>query len=185
MKGYTYLDNDRGLTLIELMVAITIAIVVLAPIYEVLLTGNKVQIKSFSQVDLQEKTQQVLLELVEGKVVDGLRTGGLRQASQAPSMVAVDTNKGIAFASAGKLVTYYLEDSKIFYKDDAYQGTVPLNFSGGSPVLENVQSFQIQEFIDLGSTKKSYQVTIHAAKALPANGQNAVTFSTRVVPRNQ
>lgn len=183
MKVLAYLKDSRGLTLIELMVTITIAIVVLAPVYEVLLTGNRVQVKSFGQVEIQEKTQQVLNQLVEGKINGSSKVGGLREAGQ--NQIAIDPVRGIAFVSSGRLVTYYFINQKIYYLDQVYSNQ-PVQVNdislSGNPLLDDVQSFSNQ--IVMVEGKKMYQISINAGKRLASGGKKEITLTTEVRPRN-
>lgn len=181
-KLKSLLVDNRGLTLIELMVAITMAIIVLMPIYELLITGNKVQIKAFDQADLQEKTQLILNQLVEGKGSGELRVGGLREAKS--TQVGVNQAKGIAFVAGNKRITYYLKDNKIYYKEDSPSEGIPaVADEGGATVLENVTSFVIEKS-EVSPGQNLYKISINAGKAVPNAGKNEVTMSTMVRPRN-
>lgn len=175
--------DTKGTTLIELMMTTAILSLVLVSLYSFLLMGNKIQNSAVTQSDLQRFGQKVLQEIIEGKSTQGTWVSGLREASK-----VTITGIGISFVVGEEgvftHVTYYFEDGRIFYKDEATAGGDPSVIgSGGQVVLENVTGFILTEHVGENG-RKLFRVTVQLEKALNSGGTNNITLSTEVTPRN-
>lgn len=167
------------------MVAVTIAVIILAAVYDTLILGNTWHNKVFNQADLQEKGQDMLSRIIDGRYVNGVRVGGLRQGR------CVNHNStGIAYVtitdSIVYKVCYHFNNNSIYYDCQVISAQDPEatnpTIGGGAPVLENITGFEITEINVSG--KRTFSISITVEKNVAGGGANRAVLTAWARPRN-
>ncbi|GEM_PF-6730871 len=167
------------------MVAVTISVIILASVYDTLIFGNTWHNKVYNQADLQEKGQNMLNQIIDGRFINSVRVGGLRQARSVTS-----NGTGIAYVTATDSVlykvSYHFNGNSIYYDCQVIseldpEATAP-TIGGGAPVMENITGFQIAEISVSG--KRTFSLSISVEKNSNGGGANRAVLSAQVRPRN-
>ena len=167
------------------MVAVTIAVIILASVYDTLIFGNTWHNKVFNQADLQEKGQNMLNQIIDGRFINSVRVGGLRQGRR-----VTNNGTGIAYVtvtdSVVYKVSYHLNNNSIYYDCQVISATDPEattpTIGGGAPVLENVTGFEITEINVSG--KRTFSISITVEKNSYGGGANRAVLTAWARPRN-
>ncbi len=166
-------DNARGVTLLEVLVAVAVMGLILGPTLYVMTQGTRTEASTRRQFSQQEQAYRVLREIVDGRD----EVPGLRQAR------AVSINGGLSFLAGSSSATYYLADGKLYRKVCPVPPCAvedPVTPSGGTEVLADVQAFQV--------TRSGRLLTITLEVRTPATGTGGsatgVRLTTKVLGRN-
>ncbi len=180
MRGHiTLFTNQRGVTLVELLIAAVLTIIVAAAAMEFYLSQHKTWLVESEIAEVQYNVRASLDE-----IASALRMGGYQVPGHPPFAVGNDTliiyfrNEATAEVDT---MTYYVESN------DASQYNLYKKPKGGDPevLAENVESLELTtlgpNLIDISitaRTTRSDSVMVHG------DGYRRRTFATQVRLRN-
>jgi len=145
----TRLGDENGLTLVELMVGMVMALVVLAAIYQLFMSSNKIYTVQGKVVEVQQGLRGAL----------DLMAGDIRMAGLDPTGDA--GNAGIATATASRIqirMDYNgsgAVDRDVIYTYNSTSNVLAVNQNDGSglqPLADDVASFALSYDLTNGTT---------------------------------
>lgn len=170
--------DNRGFTLVEVMVVSVISAVILMTVASLFVTGVKLRIKSENERDAQVASQKALFMISNGE--KGGDRPGIRQAVE----VVYGTNY-VALAAYDpadtlQAYTYYrnTSDNKLYFQKTSYSPPLSGATTGGDAVLSNVSSFNVYT---PGSNK--YVVQLNTSVTGVVLNRN-INLNTEIIPRN-
>lgn len=171
-------QNNRGFTLVEVMVVAVISAVILFTVTSLFITGVQVRIKSENERDAQIQTQKTLFMITDGE--RGGDRAGIRQAVEViygagyVALAAYDT------ADDMYAYTYYRStpDNRLYFNKSAYSPPLTESTTGGDLIASNVTYFNVYS----ADTNK-YVVQLNTAVS-GAGLTREITLNSQVVPRN-
>ena len=200
-EEHRFSSGERGFSLIELLIAMTVGLVVLGAVYSVFTIQNKT---FSSQEDLVELQQSVRagMDVMIGEIgmagYDPLRVNSDTGTSNDFTAVPVSTSQlQIRADLSGGGVINTSNEETITYAYDATGKRITRNIgSGNQPFIENVDSFTFAYLKDDGNPAtvakdvRRIRITITGRTAkpdpqYPANGgYRTYTLTSVVSPRN-
>ncbi|AOQ23180.1 hypothetical protein MTAT_17100 [Moorella thermoacetica] len=172
-----YFRNNKGFTLVEVMVVIAIIGLISVPIYDIYLRGWQVNTKTFRQTNAQDAAVKVLEEICDGFMNNSARVQGLRGAG-AVTYDSTEYNR-FAYLAGTSVVSYYLNDDVLYRSVLPYTGSVVINETGGVQIAGNVKNFIVKP--DSG---KLVSITLVIGQGSDVNTKNDITLATKILPRN-
>lgn len=172
--------NEKGLTLIELLVSIALTGLIMAPILTIAMQGMRTEAAARYRYSAQEGAHKRFREIIEGVNRKSVDMPGLRGAAELATSA-----DGVAYRVGERVVTYYYLAGGALYRKSCRTGPdcpVAVDPAGGEGVLTNVTEFAVTPdpggrsiiAVDLG-------ITIPARdKGNPAN----IHLTTKVNARN-
>lgn len=169
--------NNRGFTLVEVMVVVAIIGLISVPIYDIYLRGWQVNTKTFRQTNAQDVAVKVMEEICDGFTNNGVRVEGLRGAGA----VTYDSTgyKRFAYLSGTNVVSYYLNAGVLYRNVHPYSGSVVINETGGVQIAGNVKNFMVKP--DSG---KLVSIILEIGQGSDVNTKSDITLATKILPRN-
>lgn len=130
--------NEKGFTLVEVILALSILVLISFPVYDVLINGLYLHQKAETQYDYQTDLRKVMFQITDGFEVSNIKYAGLRSGKSA-SNITNNTNL-LYVLSNDKNILYFLKDA-ILYRYFSDSDITDIPSSGYSPILTNVESF--------------------------------------------
>ncbi|MBI2873459.1 MAG: hypothetical protein HYY09_00080 [Firmicutes bacterium] len=159
--------------MLELLIAAALTISVFGLVISFMRDGNRLEKQGRLENESSREVRQLLAEMIDGsRIGTADAIPGLRIASE----VAL-AEQGLAFRSAGKVVTYYRIGSSIFRRvEPDGGGSLSVMPSGGVPLLESASAFHA----DFGPSG-----ILNVSLAVERGGLLPVEGSTSIRPRNR
>lgn len=172
-----YFRNNKGFTLVEVMVVVAIIGLISVPIYDIYLRGWQANTKAFRQTTAQDVAVKVMEEICDGFTNNGVRVEGLRGAGA----VTYDSTgyKKFAYLAGTSVVSYYLNAGVLYRNVHPYSGSVVINETNGVQVAGNVKNFMVKP--DSG---KLVSITLEIGQGSDVNTKSDITLATKILPRN-
>jgi len=133
--GIRFVRGDRGFTLLEVLLGVTIGLLILTPLTQMLFNSYRDYKYVEKQSDDLYSVQMAYWELIDGRPGDRV---GLRLATEYSIRP-----EGIVFKSRGRYIGYYLSDDKLYRNPDLTGITSDL--TEGIVVLDGVKLFSIED----------------------------------------
>lgn len=170
--------DERGFTLIEMLVTVAIIGLILAPVLTILTQGTRTEATTSKQFSQQEQAYKVFRQIVDGVSKRTALVPGLLQAR------ALNTGGGLAFQVENTIVTYYSADGSLYRKtcDTGTPGCAvsPIDPTGGTAILPNVQQFAATQAGQL----VTLQLEVHSPARTTGGSDTGIRLVTEVVVRN-
>lgn len=131
-------DNDKGLTLLEMIISVAILSIVLVTVTSFMVTGMKMFRSSNDEIGLQQDVQ-LALNNVENRIIDAKM--GIRCDDDGTQMILTVYNDK-AGTEAKEYIVWNRNDKKIYYDTSAANVTLT-TFSTNEVLASNVTNFQI------------------------------------------
>ena len=138
MKKFMIEDNDKGLTLLEMIISVAILSIVLVTVTSFMVTGMKMFRSSNDEIGLQQDVQ-LALNNVENRIIDAKM--GIRCDDDGTQMILTVYNDK-AGTEAKEYIVWNRNDKKIYYDTSAANVTLT-TFSTNEVLASNVTNFQI------------------------------------------
>ena len=138
MKRIMIEDNNKGLTLLEMIISVAILSIVLAAITSFMVTGIKMFGASNNEIELQQEVQ-LALSNVENRIIDAKM--GIRCDDDGTQMILTVFNEKTS-AEAKEYIVWNRNDQKIYYDTSAANVTLT-TFSTNEVLASNVTNFQV------------------------------------------
>lgn len=169
--------DERGLTLLETLVTVAIIGLILLPVMTIWTQGNRTEATASRQFTQQEKAFKVLREIVDGVDRGSATVPGLRRATEIELDVVPG---GLAFKVENTIVTYYSTGESLYRKSCEGCDLIPIERSGGTEVLTDVQDFTLDQ--------EDRLITVRLEVRSPSLGTGSsdtgVRLTTKVIARN-
>lgn len=138
MKKFMIEDNNKGLTLLEMIISVAILSIVLVTVTSFMVTGMKMFRSSNDEIGLQQDVQ-LALNNVENRIIDAKM--GIRCDDDGTQMILTVYNDK-AGTEAKEYIVWNRNDKKIYYDTSAANVTLT-TFSTNEVLASNVTNFQI------------------------------------------
>jgi type IV pilus assembly protein PilW len=179
------MEREKGFTLLELLIAMGIAIIIMAGIYTTYVSQQK-SYKITEQVSSLQQNVRAAMHLMERDIrmagYDPRRTGDFGFGSIAATTTitfTMDTVTENGARDSGETITYFYDSANKILKRDAGTG------AGRQPLAENIQEFTFYYRAESGTTTtdpsavRAVDITLRAK-----DGDHERSLTTRVRCRN-
>lgn len=175
MKNYI-VKNNKGLTLLEMIISVAILSIVIVTITSFMVTGTKMFGASNNEIKLQQEAQMALSN-VENRIIDTKL--GIRCDDDGNQVILTVFNEKTA-ADAKEYIVWNKTDKKIYYASSAFDVTLS-TFPTNEVLASNVEKFEVvMKDATLGSTvTPEPSVTVQPSVTAQPSG-NAVKQQPKV-----
>lgn len=137
MKNYI-VKNNKGLTLLEMIISVAILSIVIVTIMSFMVTGTKMFGASNNEIKLQQEAQMALSN-VENRIIDTKR--GVRCDDDGTQVILTVFNEKTG-ADAKEYIVWNRNDKKIYYASSAFDVTLN-TFPTNEVLASNVENFNV------------------------------------------
>jgi prepilin-type N-terminal cleavage/methylation domain-containing protein len=163
------LKNEKGFTLIEIVVVMIISAIIIVPLFSTFINGVSTQKKASKQDKYQTLARKAMYEIVDGSE----KNKGIRAAKAATNLN--DDPSNIVFLASGKNIIYFEDDGILYtYTSDETISSIP-ETGVATPVIDNVEYFNAE-------TDGEKTVTLNL---WIKDSEAKVKLDTKVVMRNK
>lgn len=127
------ISNENGLTLIEVIMALSLSVMLLVPLSTMWIDSTRDSKYAWEQTLDMSDAQKVFTEIIEGSKGNRI---GLKHATAYQI-----SSEGIAFAVEEVILGYYHSNNNLYKITDLENVDDPL--TGGEVILESVESFEV------------------------------------------
>ena len=173
---WRFIKNQKGFTLIEVILAASIALLVLVPLSYSFLNGYQHTDFAFVQTEKMDSAQKVLAMIIDGDKVESSSSlkNGLRNAvyAEIPS-----SNSGVVFTVDGSTYYNYFADGGKLFKVETKDRSQLYQINQGSSILTDVYQFSVAEVIY--GNRQLLKVDLSTQKGKAGAGLEASVFLRR------
>lgn len=178
MRLIALLRNERGLTLVEMMLTMAIVALILLPVFTFMRQGTTTEATAGRQFNQQEKAFRILRELADGVDRGSTTMPGLRGATE------VNVTGGLVYKAGTSIVTYYSAGESLYRKscDSGSPGCVltPIDPASGAEILTDVQDFSL----DQDGRLVTVELEVRSPARTTGSSGTGLRLTTKVVVRN-